>query len=183
MVGLRCKMMVKLELKELRLQYVIVDIGTIEILESISPRQLLQLKEKLLDNGMEVLDTHNAKLLEKIIEAIIDVIHFSEKLPAGNFEEYISERVGADLAAISGLFNEVKCMTIKQFINANKIEKVKELLLYNHDTIKEIAAKLNYPSVAYLKAEFKKTTGLSLTFFKRLKKKKGALPQAPATGE
>ena len=177
MVSLRCKMIVKTELKELNLQYVIVDIGTVEILEEVNHKQLLQLKNKLLKQGMELLDTQNSILIEKIIKVIIETIHFSGELPGENYHEYISKHVGVDFADISSIFKEVKCMTIQQFINLNKIEKAKEFLLYDGYTIKEIAMKLNYHNIADLKAEFKKNTGLSLTFFKRLKTKRTAIPQ------
>jgi AraC-like DNA-binding protein len=162
-------MMVKSELKELKLQYVIVDIGTIEILEEVNHKQLLQLKDKLLEQGMELLDKHDSLLIEKIINVIVEMIHFSGESPDENYQEYISKQVGVEFSEISEIFKEVKCMTIQQFINQNKIEKVKELLLYNQYTIKEIVSKLNYRNVAELKAEFKKNTGLPLTFFKTMK--------------
>ena len=174
MVSLRCKMMVKSELKELNLQYVIVEVGTIEILEEVSKTQLIQLNEKLLEQGMELLNGLESILIEKILKIIFEMVHFSEELPAENYQEYISKHVGTSFADISNIFKEVKGMTIQQFINLNKIERVKELLLYNQFSIKEIAQKLKYVNVAKLRAEFKNSTGLSLTFFKKLKTKRVA---------
>jgi YesN/AraC family two-component response regulator len=176
MVTLRCRMTVKSELKDLNLQYVVVDIGTVEILEEVNHKQLLQLKEKLLVQGMELLNTQQSALIENIIKIIIEMINSLDASPVENYHTYISRKAGVEYSDLSTLFNEVKCVTIQQFINTNKVEKVKEFLLYDQYTFKEIATKLNYHNVAELKAEFKKNTGLSLTYFKRMKAKRAVKP-------
>ncbi len=172
MVSLRCKMMVKEELKKLGLHYVIVELGTVEILEDITQKQHAQLKENLLVSGLELLDDKKTILIERIKNVIVEMIHYADDLPPTNFSDYISEKLHYDYTYLSNIFSEVKGITIKQFIIIHKIEKVKELLLYDELNLTEISYKLNYSSVAHLSNQFKKITGLSPSYFKQLKKKR-----------
>jgi len=177
MVSLRCKTIVKSELLKMNLLYFVVDMGTVDVMEVIDSKQLLQLKHKIKEYGMELVDRKDSLLIERILDLIIKMIHYSDHLPTKNYDEYISDEIGVDFADISSLFNEVMCITVQQYINLNRTERVKEFLLYDQYTIKEIAAKLNYRNVAELRSEFKKNTGLPLAFFKQLKAKRKALPQ------
>jgi AraC-like DNA-binding protein len=172
MVSLRCKMMVKQELKKLGLNYVIVDLGMVEILEDITKEQRQQLKKNLLKSGLELLDDKKSILIEKIKNAIIEMIHHSDELPKINYSNYIAEKLDYDYTYLANTFSEVKGITIQQFIIINKIEKVKELLLYDELNLTEIADKLHYSSVAHLSNQFKKITGLSPSYFKQLKQKR-----------
>jgi AraC-like DNA-binding protein len=172
MVSLRCKMMVQEELKKLGLQYVVVDLGVVEILEDISPEQHEQLKANLLKSGLELLDNKKSILIEKIKNVITEMIHYSDELPKVNYSDFISEKLGYDYTYLSNIFSEVKGITIQQFIIINKIERVKELLLYDELNLTEIAWKLHYSSVAHLSNQFKKVTGLSPSFSKQLKQKR-----------
>jgi AraC-like DNA-binding protein len=172
MVSLRCKMVVKEELKKLGLQYVAVDLGMVEIPEVILQKQLDQLKENLLRSGLELLDNKKSILIEKIKNVIVEMIHYSDELPKVNYSDYISEKLGYDYTYLANTFSEVKGITIQQFIIINKIEKVKELLLYDELNLTEIARKLHYSSVAHLSNQFRKVTGLSPTFYKQLKQKR-----------
>lgn len=172
MVSLRCKMMVKEELKKLGLHYVIVDLGLVEILEDITPVQREQLKENLLKSGLELLDDKKSILIEKIKNVITEMIHYSEELPDVNFSEYISKQLNLDYTYLANTFSEVKGITIQQFIIIHKIERVKELLLYDELNLTEISYKLHYSSVAHLSNQFKKVTGLSPSFYKQLKQKR-----------
>lgn len=172
MVSLRCKMMVQEELKKLGLQYVVVDLGVVEILEDISPEQHEQLKANLLKSGLELLDNKKSILIEKIKNVITEMIHYSDELPKVNYSDFISEKLGYDYTYLSNIFSEVKGITIQQFIIINKIERVKELLLYDELNLTEIAWKLHYSSVAHLSNQFKKVTGLSPSFYKQLKQKR-----------
>jgi AraC-like DNA-binding protein len=174
MVSLRCKMMVKEELKKLGLRYVFVDLGTIEILEDITPEQRVQLKANLLKSGLELLDDKKAILIEKIKNVITQMIHYSDEFPNVNYSDYISEKLNLDYTYLSNLFSEVKGITIQQYIIINKIEKVKELLLYDELNLTEISYKLHYSSVAHLSNQFKKITGVSPSFYKQLKRKRQA---------
>jgi AraC-like DNA-binding protein len=172
MVSLRCKMMVKEELQKLGLNYVIVDLGMIEILENITPEQRIRLKKNLLHSGLELLDDKKSILIERIKNVIIEMIHYMDELPKANYSDYISEKLGYDYTYLSNVFSEVKGITIQQFIIIHKIERVKELLIYDELNLTEIAYKMHYSSVAHLSNQFKKITGLAPTFYKKLKDKR-----------
>jgi AraC-like DNA-binding protein len=172
MVSLRCKMMVKEELKKLNLRYVTVDLGMVETQDDISPEQHQQLKKNLLRSGLELLDDKKSILIEKIINVVIDMIHHTDELPKMNYSDYISERVGYNYTYLSKTFSEVEGITLQQFIISHKIEKIKELLLYDELNLTEISRKLHYSSGAHLSTQFKKVTGLSPSFYRLLKEKR-----------
>ncbi|MET0760105.1 MAG: AraC family transcriptional regulator, partial [Flavobacterium sp.] len=168
----RCKMMVKEELKRLKLHYIVVDLGIVEILEDLTPEQRQQLKIALLKSGLELMDDKKAILIEKIKDVIIEMIRYSDEMPKINFSDFISEKLGYDYTYLANTFSDVKGITIEHFIIAQKIERVKELLLYDELNLTQISYMLNYSSVAHLSQQFKKVTGLTPTFFKELKDKK-----------
>ncbi|WP_314241076.1 AraC family transcriptional regulator [Empedobacter tilapiae] len=172
MVSLRCKMMVEEELKKIGLKYVVVDLGMAEVLEGITKELREKLKNNLLKSGLELLDDKKSILIEKIKNVITEMIHHSEELPKENYSDYISRKLGYDYTYLSNTFSEVKGITLQQFIIMHKIERVKELLLYDELNLTEISYKLNYSSVAHLSNQFKKITGLSPSFYKQLKQKR-----------
>ena len=172
MVSLRCKMMVKAELEKLGIQYKSIDLGMVEILDNIDNEQLEKLKLNLLKSGLEILDNKKSILIEKIKNVIAEMIHYSDEIPKVNYSDYISEKLGYDYTYLANTFSEVKGITIQQFIIFNKIEKVKELLLYDELNLTEISYKLHYSSVAHLSTQFKKVTGLTPSFYKQLKQKR-----------
>lgn len=172
MVSLRCKLMVKEELLKLGLHYVIVDLGMVEILEDITEDQRKQLKANLLKSGLELLDDKRSILIEQVKNIIIEMIHYSNELPKVNYSDFLSEKLGYDYTYLANIFSEVKGITIQQFIIIHKIEKVKELLIYDELNLTEISYKLHYSSVAHLSNQFKKITGLTPTFYKQLKDKR-----------
>lgn len=172
MVSLRCKMMVKEQLKKLGIKYAVIELGMVEILEDITQEQREQLKENLLKSGLELLDNKKSILIEKIKNVITEMIHYSDELPKVNHSEYISEKLGYDYTYLANTFSEVKGITIQQFIINHKIERVKELLLYDELNLTEISYKLHYSSVAHLSNQFKKVTGLSPSFYKQLRQKR-----------
>jgi AraC-like DNA-binding protein len=176
MVSLRCKMIVKEELAKLGIRYVIVDLGMVEILEEVTDIQRDLLKESLLRSGLELLDDKKSILIEKIKNVITEMIHYTEEAPKLNYSDYLSEKLNYDYTYLSNIFSEVKGITIQQFIIMHKIERVKELLLYDELNLTEISHKLHYSSVAHLSNQFKKVTGLSPSFYKKLKQmRKGNL--------
>lgn len=172
MVSLRCKMVVKAAIQKLGLKCIVVDLGMVEILEDITNEQRDLLKQTLLHSGLELLDDKKSILIERIKAVIIEMIHYSEDLPRVNYSEYISEKIGNDYTYLANIFSEVKGSTIQQYIIYHKIERVKELLLYDELSLTEIAYQMHYSSVAHLSNQFKKVTGLSPSFFKQLKKKR-----------
>lgn len=172
MVSLRCKMLVKQELKNLGLHFIFVDLGVAEIMEDITKEQRATLKATLLESGLELMDDKKAMLIEKIKIVITEMIHYSDELPKVNYSEYISHIMGYDYTYLANIFSEVKGITIEHYIIAHKIERVKELLLYDELNLTEISYKMNYSSVSHLSTQFKKVTGLTPTFFKNLKNKR-----------
>jgi len=172
MVSLRCKMVVKEELKNLGLHFVCVDLGVAEIMEDITKEQRAQLKAALLESGLDLMDDKRAILIEKIKIVITEMIHYNDELPKIKYSEYISNKIGYDYTYLANIFSEVKGITIEHYIIAHKIEKIKELLLYDELNLTEISYKMNYSSVSHLSTQFKKVTGLTPTFFKNLKNKR-----------
>ena len=172
MVSRRCKMMVKEELEKLGIKYVTIELGMVEILGDISKNTHEQFKKNLLGSGLELMDDKKSILIEKIQNVITEMIQYSDEIPKVNYSDYISEKLGYDYTYLANTFSEVKGITIQQFIIIHKIEKIKELLLYNELNLTEIAHKLHYSSVAHLSNQFKKVTGLSPSFYKQLKKKR-----------
>lgn len=172
MVSLRCKMIVKQELEKLGLHYLHVDLGTIEIKENITDSQKEQLQKGLKIFGLELLDDRRNIIIEKVKAVIIEMIHYSEELPKVNYSDYISEKLGYDYTYLANTFSEVKGITIQQYIIVNKIERAKELMLYGELNLTEISYKLHYSSVAHLSNQFKKVTGLTPTYFKKMKVKR-----------
>lgn len=172
MVSLRCKMLVREELKKIGVMNVTVDLGTVEIHEEFTSDQLVIFNNNLKKSGLELLDDKKSILVEKIKNQIIEMIHYADELPEMNNSDYISEKLGYDYTYLSNIFSELKGITIQQFIILHKIEKVKELLLYDELNLTDIAYKLHYSSVAHLSNQFKKITGLTPTFFKEMKHKR-----------
>jgi len=172
MVSLRCKLLVKDEITRLGLHHFAVDLGVVDIVESITSEQRETLNKNLKKSGLEVLDDKKSVLIERIKNVIIEMIHYSDEFPKENYSDYISNKLGLDYTYLSNIFSEVKGITIQQYIIINKIEKIKELLLYDELNISEISHKLHYSSVAHLSNQFKKITGLTPSFYKSLKNKR-----------
>ena len=172
MVSLRCKMVVKAAAEELKIPYNSVELGFIELNEKLSEVVLEKFRTKLLKSGLEVLDDKRSILIEKIKNVIIEMVHYSDEFPKVNFSNYLSEKLHYDYTYLSNLFTEVKGTTIQQFIIMHKIEKAKELIMYDEMSLAEIAFTLNYSSAAHFSTQFKKVTGLTPSFFKRLKKQR-----------
>ena len=172
MVSARCKMAVKMALKELGLHFIVVDLGEVEIMENISDEQRRLLSLALFSSGLELMDDKRAVLIEKIKNAIIEMVHHSDEIIKINFSDYLSEKLNHDYTYLANLFSEVQGTTIEHFIISHKIERIKELIIYDELNITEIAWKMNYSSVAHLSNQFKKVTGLSPSHFKQLKVKR-----------
>ena len=175
MVCIRCKLVVKDELTKLGLKYITVELGEAELVESLSPEQREQIRSALLQSGLELMDDKKSVLIQKIKNVIIEMVHYSEEPLTINFSQFLSEKLNHNYTYLANLFTEVQGTTIEKFIIAHKVEKVKELLVYNELTLTEIAYKLHYSSVAHLSAQFKKVTGLTPTFFKNLKDKRRSM--------
>lgn len=169
MVSSRCIMVAKEELKKLGLHFVVVDLGEVEIMESISAEQRDQLKTGLFHSGLELLDDKRALLVEKIKSTIIDSVYQSDDNIKVVFSALLSKKLEHSYIHLARLFSEMQGTTIEHFITFHKIERIKELIIYGELSITEIAWKMNYSSVAHLSGQFKKITGLSPSHFKELK--------------
>ncbi len=174
MVSLRCKMVVRAAAEELKIPFKSLELGFIDVEEKISPSTFEKFRNKLLSAGLEVLDDKKSILIEKIKNVVIEMVHYADEFPKVNFSNYLSEKLGYDYTYLSNLFTEVKGTTIQEYIIMHKIEKAKELIMYNEMSIADIAYTLNYSSAAHFSTQFKKVTGLTPSFFKKLKKQREA---------
>ncbi len=169
MVSDRCKMIVKSELLKLGLHYVMVDIGEVEIMETLSAEQQENLNSNLRKTGLLLISDKKSILLEKIKNIIIDLVYYAEKPPKTNFSDYLSEKLNYDYTYMANLFSETQNTSIEQYIINLKIERVKELLIYDELNLTEIAYKMHYSSLSHLSSQFKKITGLTPSYYKRLR--------------
>ncbi len=172
MVSNRCKMVVKDILKQLELHFVLVDLGEVDIMENISVMQKEELKILLKTAGLDLMDDKRAVLIEKIKNAVIEMVHHSDEVMKVNFSDFLSEKLNHDYTYLANLFSETQGTTIEQFVISHKVERIKELIIYGELNITEIAWKMNYSSVAHLSNQFKKVTGLAPSHFKQLKDKR-----------
>ena len=172
MVCIRCQMVVRSELKKLGLHSVYVELGEAEIKEEISNEQLELLRAGLKKTGLELMDDKKSMLVEKIKMVIVELVHYNDDQIKINLSDYLSEKLNHNYTYLANLFSEVKGTTIENFYLSHKIEKVKELLVYDELNLSEIAYKLHYSSVAHLSNQFKKMTGLTPSHFKLLKHKR-----------
>jgi len=172
MVCIRCKMVVKEELTRLGLHYTTVELGEADVVELLSAEQHDQFKEALMKSGLELMDDKKSVLIQKIKNVIVELIHYTDEPLTVNFSVFLSAKLDYDYTYLANLFSEVQGITIEKFIITHKIERVKELLVYNELNLTEIAYLMHYSSVAHLSAQFKKTTGLTPSHFKQLKEKR-----------
>ncbi len=165
-------MVVKSELENLGLHYTVVELGEAEITEEISKDERDQLNVALKKSGLELMDDRKSMLIEKIKNLIIELVHYSEDQLKINLSDYLSEKLNYDYTYLANLFSEVQGTTIEKFFINHKIERVKELLVYDELNVKEIAFKLHYSSVSHLSSQFKRVTGLTPSHFKQIKQKR-----------
>ncbi|KIC95406.1 helix-turn-helix domain-containing protein [Flavihumibacter solisilvae] len=171
MVSIRCKMLVKSELIKLGLHFTTVELGEV-IVEEITQDQREKLNRALKKSGLELMDDRKSMLVEKIKNVIIEMIHHADERPTMKFSAFLSDKLQYDYTYLANLFSEVQGTTIEHFIILHKIERVKELLVYDGLNLTQIADKLHYSSVAHLSAQFKKTTGFTPSHFRKLKEKR-----------
>ena len=172
MVCSRCKMVVKSELEKLGLYPISVELGEVEIDSAIDDKEKETIKITLASFGFELLENKKSIVIEKVKNAIVDLVHNKNNELNINLSDYLSKLLLQEYSSISTLFSEVEGITIEQYFIAQKIERVKELLVYNELTLSEIAFQLNYSSTAHLSNQFKKVTGFTPSYFKQLKDKK-----------
>lgn len=165
-------MVVKAELQKLGLHYTTVELGEAVTIEDISPEKMAALDYALRKTGLELIDDQRSILVEKIKAIIIELVHYNDEQIKVNLSDFLSEKLNHSYSFLANLFSEVKGITIENFYLAHKIEKVKELLVYDELSLTEIAYRLHYSSVSHLSNQFKKFTGLTPSHFKNLKNKR-----------
>lgn len=166
MVSISCKVVLQTELEKLGLTVVKVDLGEVEIKEELSQNQLTQLRTSISKFGFEFINDRKSLLVEKIKNAIIELVRHTDEPSKINPSNYLSQKLKCNYTYLSNTFSEDSGTTIQQHIIDNKIEHAKELLSYGELNITEIAYKLNYSSVAHLSNQFKKVTGFSPTHYR-----------------
>lgn len=168
MVSLRCKMKVRSELDKLGIAYKSIELGEVQLAEPITEELRQGLKEELHKSGLELMMNEKAILIEKIVNIVVEMVHYSEEEPKVNFSDYLSEKLGQDYHKLAELFSKTKGMTIEHFIILHKVERIKELITYDKLSLTEIAYKMHYSSTAHISKQFKQVTGLTPTFFKEM---------------
>jgi AraC-like DNA-binding protein len=172
MVSNRCKMLVKSELDKLGLHYIFIDLGEVEIMESLTTEEQAMLDYGLKEWGLSLIDDRKSILIEKIKSTIIELIHYSEEQIKLNFSDYLSQKLNYDYTYMANLFSESQGISIEHYLLSHRVEKVKELLVYDELNITEIAYRLHYSSLAHLSNQFKKMTGMTPSYYKHLKLKR-----------
>jgi len=165
-------MVVKSELEKLELHFINLELGEVEVMEDLSAEQLDLLSTGLKRTGLELMEDKKSILVEKIKTTIIELVHYTDEQIKTNLSDYLTEKLKYNYTYLANLFSEVKGTTIEKFYLAHKIERVKELLVYDELNLTEIADKLHYSSVAHLSNQFKKMTGLTPSHFKNLKNRR-----------
>lgn len=172
MVSSRCKMMVRQELKKQGLHFIFTELGEIEVMENISGERIDFLKKELRKSGLVLLDELNSILIEGIKNSVIELIYKTSDILQINYHQYLSDKFKHDYSYLSNQFLTAQGVKIDQYILAHKIERVKEMIIYDTLNILEITQKLNFNDIGELYFQFKKATGLSPFDFKQLKIKR-----------
>lgn len=171
MVSLRCKLLVRSELEKLGIAYKSIELGEVQLSKALSKDKREKLQKELHKSGLELMEDKRAILIEKIINIIVEMVHYSDEPLTVNFSTYLTDKMGQDYHKMAELFSQTKGVTIEHFIILHKVEKIKELIIYDDLNLTEISYKMNYASVAYLSKQFKQVTGLTPSFFKSLSKR------------
>lgn len=172
MVCHRCKLAVEAELKQSGYHPSHIELGEVILNEELSPDQLNQFDTRLKHLGFELIDDRKGRLVEKIKNKIIELVHHTQETPNVNLSGYLAQQLHYEYNYLSNLFSEAEGTTIEKYYISQKIEKVKELLIYDELTLSQIAYRMGYSSVAYLSSQFKKETGLTPSHFKLIKENK-----------
>lgn len=172
MVCSRCIMMVKAQFEKLGLHPSTIILGEVEIERSPTKEQLAELNLMLKSLGFELINNKKRRIIEKIKTEIVNLIHHEDSPPKMNLSEHIQLTLNQDYNYLSNLFSEVEGTTIEKYYISQRIEKVKELIVYDELSLSEIADRLGYSSVAYLSNQFKKVTGFTPSYYKNLKENK-----------
>lgn len=171
-INLCCKIILQEQLDKLQLPYTITGLGEVEINETVSIVKYNELEASLKKYGIEIIDNPKNVFTQKIKDAIIEMVYLEEDLPATKISAYLSEKLNKSYGHLANVFSEVTSTSIQYFILLQKMERVKQEIIDDKETLTEIAWKLKFSSVAHLCKEFKKITGLTPKAFQRIIKKR-----------
>ncbi|WP_121967332.1 AraC family transcriptional regulator [Myroides sp. N17-2] len=172
MVCNRCIMVIENELSKLNIAIESIKLGEVTLEQELNPKDREALEAALIPLGFEVIDNKKSRLIEQIKNTIVELVHYQNNESKSNLSDLLSEKLNHDYNYLSNLFSEIEGTTIEKYFIAQKIEKIKELLVYDELSLSEIAIRLNYSSVAYLSNQFKKVTGLTPSYFKQIREDK-----------
>ncbi|WP_394990414.1 helix-turn-helix domain-containing protein [Emticicia sp.] len=167
-INIICKKVLQEQLDKLELPYALIGFGEVEIKDSVESEKLKHLSSSLQEYGIEIVESNKSILVQKIKDAIIEMIYMEEKLPTSKISAFLADKLGYSYGYISNLFADVTYTSIESFIILHRIEFAKQLITIGELTFTEIAHKLNYSSIAHFCTQFKNTTGLTPTAFKRI---------------
>lgn len=167
-INLACRVILQEQLERLDIKYQLLDLGEIEFTETISQHTFEDLRNSLSRYGIELLDNQKSQLIQRIKDTIVEMIYEKDKLPTSTISSYLSDKLNLSYGYISNIFSEHTYTSIENYIIMQKIERAKKLIIEDGLTLTEVSYKLNYSSVAHLSGQFKKTTGLTPSMFKRI---------------
>jgi AraC-like DNA-binding protein len=171
MVCNRCKEAVRSLFEKLDLPVTRIELGEVEVGDDLPPKILSHLSDGLRDLGFEMIDDRKGRIIEKIKNVVVSIVHHSDDQPREKYSELIAAQLHYDYSYLSKLFSEVEGVTIEHYIIHQKIEKIKEYIVYDELTLNEISYRMGYSSVAHLSNQFKKVTGMTPSYFKTLRNK------------
>ena len=169
MISGSCKTLVEQEMNKLGFKHIKVELGEVEFEGDISDEKLHLFDSALKDLGLEILVDKRDRLIAKIKDAVYQLVYLTDDLPKPNYSDYISEKVNVSYSSLSNVFSAKEKMTIEKYIIIQRMERVKELLIYSDIALNDIAFKMHFSSVAHLSNQFKKSTGMTPSFFRKSK--------------
>jgi len=167
-INLACRVILQEQLEKFNIKYQLLDLGEIDFKENLSEETYNNLQEALSKYGIELLDNQKSQLIQKIKDTIIEMVYEKDKLPTSTISSYLADKLNLSYGYISNIFSENTYTSIENYIIMQKIERAKKLIIEEGLTLTEVSYKLNYSSVAHLSGQFKKTTGLTPSMFKRI---------------
>ena len=176
-INLACRVILQEQLDALEIKYELMEFGEIDIADSVSEETFTKLQSNLARYGIEIINNQKSQLVQRIKDTIIDMIYEKDKLPTSTISNYLADQLNLSYGYIANVFSEYTYTSVENFIIIQKIERAKKLIVEDGLTLTEVSYKLNYSSVAYLSAQFKKVTGLTPSSFKRIVDKRRELAQ------
>lgn len=176
-INLACRVLLQEQLEALQIKYDLLEFGEIDIHEGVSDELFSELQSNLNRYGIEIINNQKSQLVQRIKDTIIEMIYEKDKLPTSTISNYLADQLNLSYGYLANVFSEYTYTSIENFIIIQKIERAKKLIVEDGLTLTEVSYKLNYSSVAYLSAQFKKVTGLTPSSFKRIVDKRRELSQ------